>query len=269
MTCDELRAQLLEFRRRRLEPAGDAEVRAHLRSCVGCARRDTAEAVLDDLLEKLPRPAAPSALKRRLALLAGPGAPPSKARFTRRIRLARVGPALAAGLALFAGGVLLGRGVRPEAGGLDRLADEAVGDHLRVLVSSHPLDIESGGSHQVKPWFEGRLDFAPVVPSEGLGMTLEGGAVGWFLDRRAAVLQYALRKHKVTLLAFRADGLAWPGGRAPSAEGEVQRTSLRGFHVFLWRAGGVGYALVSDADASEMGGIAARAAAATRGQPAR
>jgi hypothetical protein len=35
-----------------------------------------------------------------------------------------------------------------------RLVTEVVNDHLRVLSSPHPLDIESGGIHQVKPWFE-------------------------------------------------------------------------------------------------------------------
>ena len=47
------------------------------------------------------------------------------------------------------------------------LVAEAVNDHLRVLTSQHPLDIESGDVHQVKPWFEGRLDFAPVVAVRG------------------------------------------------------------------------------------------------------
>jgi hypothetical protein len=37
-----------------------------------------------------------------------------------------------------------------------------------VLLSQRPLEIESGGGlHQVKPWFEGRLDLAPIVSFEG------------------------------------------------------------------------------------------------------
>ena len=43
------------------------------------------------------------------------------------------------------------------------MVTEAVTNHLRLLSSQHPLDIESGNMHQVKPWYEGRLDFAPVV----------------------------------------------------------------------------------------------------------
>ncbi len=267
MTCDDVRGKLLDLRRRRLEPGSEPEIRAHLRSCASCARRDEAEGVLDDMLQALPRLAAPAALKRRLALLAGAPQPSPGRAGRRRIRVAA--PALAAGLALFVGGVLLGRAGWRDRSALDALASEAVGDHLRVLVSGHPLDIESGGPHQVKPWFEGRLDFAPMVPMEGTGLELQGGAVGWFLDRRAAVLEYALRKHRLTLLAFRWNGLSWPrSGTRSLGPLEVHQTSERGFHVFLWRVGDLGYALVSDVEPAELGDVASRVAGATRGAPA-
>jgi anti-sigma factor RsiW len=63
-------------------------------------------------------------------------------------------------------------------------------------------------------------------------MRLEGGSVGYLIDRKAAVVVYRLRRHVVTLvtlLVFRGDGLA----------------------VFLWRAGELGYALVADVDPLE------------------
>src|SRR6185369_13609046 len=83
--------------------------------------------------------------------------------------------------------------------------------HLRVLVSEHPLEIESGGMHQVKPWFTGRLDFAPVVPFLGDDeFPLQGGAVGYFLDRKAATFVYKRRLHTISLFVFRADGLSFP-----------------------------------------------------------
>jgi hypothetical protein len=43
------------------------------------------------------------------------------------------------------------------------LVTEAVNGHLRILSSQHRPDVQSGGIHQVKPRFEGRLDFAPGV----------------------------------------------------------------------------------------------------------
>jgi anti-sigma factor RsiW len=171
---------------------------------------------------------------------------------------------MAAALAVGLGGLLLQRGADRSADSAS-LTSELVNDHLRVLASQHPIEIESGGSHQVKPWFEGKLDFAPVVPApEGGDLTLRGGSVGYVFDRKAAVLVYRLRLHVVTLLVFRADGLPWPGAsdrqRGPP---QLDERSARGFHVMLWRSGGLGYALVSDADRAELGEVAARVAAAT------
>jgi len=142
------------------------------------------------------------------------------------------------------------------------LVAEAVNDHLRVLSSQHPLDIESGGLHQVKPWFEGRLDFAPVVAFEGdAEFPLRGGAVGYFRDRKAAVFVYARRLHPISLLVFRAEGLAWPT-RELTRIGSVEAytTAERGFNVIMWRTRELGYALVSDVDARDLRQLAARMA---------
>ncbi|BDG02117.1 anti-sigma factor family protein [Anaeromyxobacter oryzae] len=254
MTCEDVRPRLLDQRRGRLDAAADAEVRSHLRDCDACTRALAGEATLDELLaRRLPRYAAPPALKKRLTLLGSRARPPAR----RAAWLRVAAPALAAGVVLFAGGMLAGRATRSDA--LAALAGEAIGDHLRVLVRDRPFDVESGGPHQVKPWFAGRLDFAPAVPvPEGSGLELQGGAVGWFLDRRAAVVQYTLRKHRLTLLVFRDDGLAWPAG---TRERDLRETTQRGFHVVLWRAGGLGHALVSDLDASELRAVAVKLAA--------
>jgi anti-sigma factor RsiW len=204
---------------------------------------DPAERVLDELLRLAPRYAAPEALHRRLRLLVAPRrAEPLRPRWQ-----AALAPALAAGVVLVAGGLLVGHTGR-EAGDGGALAVEAVNDHLRVLARQQPPEIASGGSHRVKPWFEGKLDFAPdvVVPAGG-DVRLVGGSLGYVFDRKAAVLEYAVRGHAVTLLVFRADGLRWPGA------GESARA---GWNVVLWRAGDLGHALVSDLSAAELARLA-------------
>jgi anti-sigma factor RsiW len=268
MTCEDVQNQLHDFVKRRLDPVLHAEISAHVEGCASCGAAEQAEYALDDLLEhRLPRYEAPTALKRRLGLLMGrPGTPARTP-----MRWARIAaPVLAAGLAFFTLGVLVQRGSGRDAE-LASLTTEAVNDHLRVLARQRPVDIESGGTHQVKPWFEGKLDFAPVVPAlEGTDVRLRGGSVGYLFDRKAAVLVYDLRLHIVTLLVFRPEGLAWPEAGARQI-GPVRghQTSARGFNAILWHQEGLGYALVSDVNAKELADLAAHVAAETVRQPGR
>ena len=82
--------------------------------------------------------------------------------------------------------------------------------------------------------------------------TLEGGSVGYYLDRQAAVLVYKRLLHRVSLFVFRAEGLSFP--RTDQTLGRVAATvtHARGFSVILWRDGELGYALVSDLNANEL-----------------
>ena len=260
MDCQDVRNLLHDLRAKRLSAASRDEVRAHVAGCPECARANAAERVLDEVMERRPRYGAPRALTRRLGLLAAPV--PARVPAESRRWPHFLAPALAAGFAALSLGLLFERAQVRDAGALAALAGEAVNDHLRQLARAQPLEIQSGGMHQVKPWFEGKLDFAPVVPVlEGEDLRLQGGSVGYFQDRKAACLEYALRKHVVTLLVFRAEGLAWPPPTRRLGPAEVSEGSERGFNVFLWKAGGLGYVLVADVNAEELAGWAARLAA--------
>jgi anti-sigma factor RsiW len=154
------------------------------------------------------------------------------------------------------------RVVAPQATGTARLVGEALNDHLRILYSPHPLEIQSGEIHQVKPWFAGRLDFAPVVSFAGdQEYPLRGGAIGYFVDRKAAVFVYTRRLHTISLFVFRAEGFLWPArGLEQMGSVQVYRERASGFNVLLWRAGGLGYALVSDLNSQELFDLGAKVA---------
>jgi anti-sigma factor RsiW len=257
MTCHEAREQLLDAQRDRLAPETRAALQAHLGECAACAHEEAAEALLTEALEqRLPQPGAPASLKRRLA--AGwPAAPAAAPGFWSRWPRYLV-PAAAVAAIVLAALPLVQRHASERASAL--MVAEAVNDHLRILSSQHPLDVESGGIHQVKPWFEGRLDFAPIVRFEGdQDFPLRGGAVGYYLDRKAAVFVFGRHRHAISLLVFRADGLPWPShGRDQIGGVPVHVTTSRGFTSILWRDGELGYALVSDVEPADLTRLAGR-----------
>jgi anti-sigma factor RsiW len=264
LDCGRVRLHLLEHLRGRLAPDVADAVRSHVATCADCGRDALQEEAVTELLEtRLPQYPASLALKRRLA--AAWPEPTRPARMPRVAWWARWGrpalPALALGVLLLAALPIYYQRATGPGGAGGALVAEAVNDHLRILSRPGPLDVESGGIHQVKPWFEGKLDFAPEIPFAGdADFPLRGGALGYFLDRRAAIFVYQRRLHVVSLLVFRADGLAWPGGglTPAAARPAAHAASSRGFNVLLWRAGELGYALVSDVDATELRQLAVR-----------
>ena len=259
MDCGTVRPLLLAYGQGRLEPGRQDEVRAHLNGCDPCSHAEATEHELTRLLEqRLPQHPASLRLKRRLAAQ-WPAPAPGPARRAWWPGVGRAwAPAVAVGLLVITGVALYA--VWPAQSRAPGMVAEAVNDHVRILQSQRPLEVESGGIHQVLPWFSGRLDFAPVVRFGGDDdFPLRGGAVGYFLDRKAAILVYGRRLHTISLLVFRADGLPWParalgpGGREPA-----YRTAWRGFNVLMWRRGELGYVLVSDVDPRDLTELAAK-----------
>ena len=254
MDCTDTRTLLIARRRNVLPTDERASVDAHLEGCAACRHEDAADRELSLALERLPRRRAPESLKK--ALNERFGAPPRVPVFR---RIARTFVPMAAGAAIAAAVMLVWR---PHAPPDDRMNTEAINDYLRLLYSDHPLEIASGGPHQVKPWFEGRVDFAPAVRFGGDDdFPLQGGSVALFLDRKAATYVYKRRLHLITLFVFRAEGLPWPTSGLEQVGGaKALVTTSHGFHNFMWRDGDLGYALVSDVDPRDLRILAMRLA---------
>ena len=224
---------------------------------------NTEDRALTSLLrERLPRHPAPASLRQRLeAELAAktPSRPPREAplrprpRFIAKVRTRPSFFTTLAAAAVVAATSVVALNGPPWARG-DGVVDEALNDHLRVLYAEHPVEIPSGGIHQVKPWFLGRLDFAPAVAFGGdEEFPLLGGSVAYFVDRKAATFLFKRRLHDISLFVVRAEGLSWPSH--PSVRmGRVEATvvSRQGFHLVLFRDGDLAYALVSDVDSAEL-----------------
>jgi anti-sigma factor RsiW len=253
VNCEDVRSELFGYQQGRLGLDAADAVRAHLDECRACAHEEAAERIMTELLERrLPQHPASLALKRRVA--DGWPVPGRRPRWQRWAPLLVPVCAVAVVLVIAWPVVYYAVTTVREADGTRRMVDEAIADYLRVLSSEHPVEIQSGGIHQVKPWFEGRLDFAPVVSLAGdQDFPLQGGAVGYFIDRKAAVFVYRRRLHAISLFVFRAEGLPWPStGVKPLGRVRVYSEAARGINTILWRDGDLGYALVSDVDTSEL-----------------
>jgi anti-sigma factor RsiW len=245
--CLDVRDRLLDFQQGRLAPELVGGVQRHLDGCADCRLADLAERELSHALERrTPQYSAPLALKRRLAAAWPAPAPPrARGHWLRVLHYA----AVAAAALLLALPFTYELVSRKDAGAAV-MVTEAVNDHVRMLQSQRPLEIESGGIHQVIPWFSGKLDFAPGIRFAGdAEFPLRGGAVGYFVDRKAAALAFGEPSHAISLFVFKADGLPWP---TRGLERDTYRTTARGFNVLLWHDGELGYALVGNSDADLM-----------------
>ena len=272
--CARFRDALLDDQHGRLAGEPARELHAHLETCVSCASLDQQERWLSDLLRtKLPRPRAPRALRERLLAEFSPAAggpvprPPRSEPLPRaRWRLPAWSAGLAAAALVAAATLFYLRPPMPTQSSPTQSSHdvfrEAVNDHLRVIYAQNPIEIESGGIHQVKPWFTGRLDFAPDVAFSGdRDFPLVGGAVGYFIDRRAATFVFKRRLHTISCFVFRAHDLQWPrGAREQAIQGgpSAHVTALDGFHVVLWRQDELGHACVSDVAEADLMALASK-----------
>jgi anti-sigma factor RsiW len=125
----------------------------------------------------------------------------------------------------------------------DTLANEVVSSHVRSLMASHLSDVISTDQHTVKPWFEGKLDFGPVVKDfAAQNFALTGGRLDYIGERAVAALVYKHGKHFVNVFE-------WP---APGGDSAPKLRSQRGFQIFSWQKNGLVFWLVSDVNAADL-----------------
>lgn len=239
-----------------LDAANVLTLEAHLRGCTGCAEeRARIEAVRARLAAADLGHQAPPALRARIeGLIDRPTTPtprpdpvarPPRGRFALPgggaiARGGSWGSGLVTGLAVSAALVF----AMPQ---LTRSGteDQVIASHIRSLsLDSHLTDIATSNRHVVKPWFNGKIDFAPRVPElAAQGFPLVGGRLDVIDGHEVAAIVYRRRLHTINLFVRPAPSLALPTGIA---------TKHDGYSVLRWREDGLEYWAVSDIDLSDL-----------------
>jgi anti-sigma factor RsiW len=249
MDCREAKNLLDPYVDRELDAAIARHVDEHLGDCPACAEaRERLLALRNgarDLRENMPFTLAVRIRSDARAELADG----RLTRAVRRWRSAAGAASLIAAVSIAWAG-LAGRGASFPAGG-STLADELVAGHVRSLMAAHLLDVASSDRHTVKPWFLGKLDFAPDVRDfRDAGFPLVGGRVDYVGGRAVAAVVYQRQKHVI-------NAFTWPAGDV-AAEDRGAAVSLttsserQGYQVLSWRSGQVQWSLVSDASESTL-----------------
>jgi anti-sigma factor RsiW len=215
-----------------LTPSESARVGAHLMHCAGCAELQASLLALSSRIRQEVAPfALPAAREQAIRARVTMQVPrPANANRVRRQLPYVVSLALAACLAFV---VLLPTG--------QNLPDAVVSAHIRALQPGHLMDVVSTDQHTVKPWFDGRLPFAPPVKDlASAGFPLVGGRLDYLAGHSAAVMIYRHGQHFINLFV-------WPEA------GVLARTGSRdGYEFTSWHQDGLAFWAVSDVAASDL-----------------
>jgi anti-sigma factor RsiW len=238
MNCEQAREWLDAYADRELDLARSVEVEEHLGHCPDCSK-------IHEGLRTLQTAIATHAVCFRAPkeLCVIPETAPALSNRRRRDSGWRM--AVTAAVCLLIGAVGFSSGYflkfRPND---RRLSDLVVAAHVRSLQVEHAVDVASSDRHTVKPWFQGKLDYAPqVIDLSNQGFNLRGGRLDYLTDRPVAAIFYHRRAHAINVFT-------WPV--SIDQEATVQRISAQGFHIRNWQRLGMAYWVISDLNDVEL-----------------
>jgi anti-sigma factor RsiW len=213
------------------------EVEEHLASCRGCALELQSWKDVRGVMQRSDLYyRAPKTLEVRLRNLIPREAPSDNLPWFHRGIWAAGGAAFAAAALLISFMITRPAAISP--------GSEVVTSHIRSLMANHLMDVVSTDQHTVKPWFDGKLDFAPPVHDFAAdGYPLAGGRIDYLQNRTVAVLIYHRALHVINLYVWPAKG---PGSSAVDAQ------TLQGYNVLSWAKNGFEFRAVSDLNTAEL-----------------
>ncbi len=240
MGCQETHGLLDAYLDGELDLTASLELEQHLKDCADCQARKTQHDLLSKVLQ-LPGlyAKAPAGLDHKIRANLRVSNPQTD---TKKVSPMWRWAAMAAGVAalIISSVVLLKDMSHP--GRDEMLAREVVSSHVRSLMANHLTDVLSSDQHTVKPWFNGKLDFTPLVKDLGeKGFPLTGGRLDYLDDRPVAALLYKRNQHPINLFE-------WPD----TAVSQPHTMTIRGYNIVHWGRDGMAFWAVSDLNKSEL-----------------
>lgn len=235
MNCSEARLLLDAYFDSELDLTASLNVERHLAECSSCSTDLVhLERLRDELGPAIFNRTGPRQLdqmRESIRKRAGVGSDQSRSSW--------VQPALWAALAAAAVLVVMVP-LRRGDSGMDR---ELVDSHVRSLMASHLVDVPSSDQHTVKPWFQGKVDFAPDVPDlKDKGFELVGGRLDILNGRPTAALVYKHGGHYINL---------WTA-RTEASDSGLQFSTTDGYQVVRWTTSGLSRWVVTDMNRTEL-----------------
>jgi anti-sigma factor (TIGR02949 family) len=209
-----------------------------LEACPDCRRRLEAARAMSGLLRELPAEPAPDLLRARIERELRTIAGASRSRLPGAgLRWGAMAASLIVAVSIgWLGGSLVGKGGRE--------TDELIAGYIRVAMSEHGVDVASSDRHTVKPWFAGRIDYAPpVYDLTREGFPLVGGRIDLVDGRKVAVLVYRHNQHRIALSL-------WPSSSSGNAAAKIAQRD--GFALADWRHAGFEMRAVADLAPGDM-----------------
>ena len=221
-----------------LDLANARETERHLRSCADC--RGTEKAIRElrsALTSEATAYRAPAHLRKNVR-----AALRREAKSSRQILSPWLTFATGAAFAAILLGFVFFQTTR--AARTNAIVDQVVANHVRSLLAAQLVDVVSSDQHTVKPWFDGKIDFAPEVRDLSTdGFPLVGGRLDYLDGKTVAALVYQRNKHPINLFITPA---LTSRNTSPTA------ISQRGYNIVTWTNNGMKYWAVSDLNQAEL-----------------
>ena len=240
MTCDDAHRLLAAYHDGELDAVRAVEVEEHLRACDACTAAHENLRTLNSMAQSAYFPA-PVDLRENILAATRESDPVRRVAPAPRVLRPWIVSGLALAAAVVLGFFLAQTFYLPSA--KQALLAQLTDSHIRSLIGTHLTDVASSDQHTVRPWFEGKLDFAP--PAEDLsvqGFPLVGGRVEYIGGRAVAALVYERRKHFINLFV-------WPEGGAGDVTAEQPQ---RGYNVLHWTRSGMTCWALSEISENEL-----------------